>query len=103
MDKLDSIRKCGIKAQGQKELVSYLKGGKLTLRQAVKAACYDCMGYYADGKEDCQTITCPLYPFNPYNPNKQKSRVMSDEKKAILSRRMKQQHTSGKIARKTGM
>lgn len=59
-------------AQGQKELTSYLRGNRLTLSESILAHCYDCMGFYVDGKDDCEMELCPLYPFMPYNPNKSK-------------------------------
>ena len=80
MDKLHAVKE-GKQAQGKNEYIKYLEGGKLTLRQAVKGKCYDCMGYYEDGKVDCVLPDCPLYPFMPFNPNKQKSRVVSQEQK----------------------
>lgn len=55
-----------MKAQGGKELERYLAGGRLTPTQAIKAMCFDCMGYYDDGKEDCSIPECPLYPYFPY-------------------------------------
>lgn len=39
---------------------------KVTRTGAILAHCHQCMGYYQDGKEDCQTLGCPLYPFMPY-------------------------------------
>jgi Zn-finger protein len=32
----------------------------------IMAKCYDCTGFYKDGREDCNTPTCPLYPLMPY-------------------------------------
>lgn len=69
--KTDSIEKYGIKAQGKKEIQKYLLGSRLTLRQAVIAKCYDCMCFYADGREDCEMLDCPLYPFMPYGTKPQ--------------------------------
>lgn len=57
-------------AQGQKELIALLTGKPINLRGAIKAKCYDCMGYYSDGISDCNDFSCPLHPFMPYNPNK---------------------------------
>ena len=64
---IEQIEKFGKRAKGKKELVSYLKGKRLTCAKAVLAKCYDCMGYYEDGIQDCGIKHCPLYPFNPYN------------------------------------
>jgi hypothetical protein len=64
------IKLNGKSAKGRKELLRHFDGGKLTLRQAVAAKCYDCCGYYADGKIDCDLISCPLHPFMPYRSKK---------------------------------
>lgn len=50
---------------GRKEYLKYLQGKKITRDEAIAAKCYDCMGYYRDGREDCKNGTCPLYPFSP--------------------------------------
>jgi hypothetical protein len=60
----------GKRAQGRKELIKYRKGGRLTRKEAVLAMCYDCMGLYIDGKNDCQIPECPLYFWMPYRANK---------------------------------
>jgi hypothetical protein len=56
----------GISARGRNELKRHLEGGKLTFKQAILAKCYDCMGFYVDGKADCAIPECPLYPVMPY-------------------------------------
>lgn len=56
----------GIKAKGKNELAKYLRGERLTRKQALLARCYDCMGGYTDGKYSCKIVNCPLYPFMPY-------------------------------------
>jgi len=68
----NEIQKYGKSAKGRKELLRHLDGGKLTLRQAVAAQCYSCTGFYADGKEDCGLLSCPLYPFMPYRKTERK-------------------------------
>ena len=82
MDKLHAVKN-GKQAQGQKEFINYLQGGRMTLRQAVKAHCYDCMGYYEDGRVDCELKDCPLHTFMPYNPIKHKTRVLSDAQREV--------------------
>ena len=69
---LESVEKYGKMAIGKKEYVAHLQGKRITFKGAVLARCYECNGYYADGKEDCDVPTCPIYPYMPYNPNKQK-------------------------------
>jgi hypothetical protein len=56
----------GIAAQGRAELIAHLSGKRLTRDQAIRAYCYDCMGYFEDGKADCKQADCPLRPFMPY-------------------------------------
>tara|TARA_B100001964_G_C13945583_1_gene470955 strand:+ start:103 stop:300 length:198 start_codon:yes stop_codon:yes gene_type:complete len=60
----------GIKAQGRKELKKYLRGDKITFKQAVLAKCYECMCGYTDGKISCEIPNCPLYKFMPYQGDK---------------------------------
>lgn len=62
----EDIKKFGITAQGMNELISHHNGKKLTYKQAVRAKCYDCMGYFQDGKTDCKVDSCPLYQHYPY-------------------------------------
>ncbi len=56
----------GITAQGRNELITHLKGRKLTRGQAIKAKCYECAGGFTDGKADCAIPHCPLYSFMAY-------------------------------------
>jgi hypothetical protein len=72
---ISDIKRNGKMAKGKKELIKYLEGGRLTLKQAVNARCYDCMGFYADGKVDCNMPHCSLHPFMPHNQNRGKRTV----------------------------
>jgi hypothetical protein len=65
-EKISQIRKSGIAAGGRSELIEHLQGHRLYASKAIRAFCYDCMGWYADGKNDCHQDDCPLYPFMPY-------------------------------------
>jgi hypothetical protein len=69
---ISDIKRHGKTARGKKELIKHLEGGRLTLKQAVNAYCYSCLGYYADGKQDCKMPKCPLYRFMAYNGNESK-------------------------------
>lgn len=58
-------------------MAAYRRGKRLTMGQAILAKCADCMGDYIDGRESCggnelQGGACPLWPFMPYNENRQK-------------------------------
>ena len=39
---------------------------KLTPLNAIRAHCHQCLGYYADGKQDCENPSCPLYNWMPF-------------------------------------
>ncbi len=43
-----------------------MKMDKITMRKAIDAKCWDCVGAYADGKVDCENTQCPLYAYMPY-------------------------------------
>lgn len=42
------------------------KSTKPSRTKAMLAKCYECMAGYVDGKEDCECVKCPLYPWMPY-------------------------------------
>lgn len=67
---LQSISRHGKKVKGIAELQKHLKGERLTRGKAIMAKCYECMGYYMDGRQDCKCVTCPLYPYNPLADSK---------------------------------
>ena len=76
--------KKGKTAKGRLELIKHLEGKNLTIRQAARAYCYYCMGYFADGKVDCNIPECPLHPFMAYNESRIKrktGRVLTHELK----------------------
>jgi hypothetical protein len=81
------IERDGKGARGKKELIKFFKGEKLTVRQALIAQCYQCLGYYADGIGDCECQMCSLYIYMPYNKNKQK-KELTDEQKAKLTKQL---------------
>ena len=86
----------GKKGKGRQELLSYLRTKKpLTRTQAINAYCYMCMGYCADGAEDCGDEACPLYPFHPYSHKKKLTRTITPEHKAALQ--------SARAARQAGV
>ena len=69
---ISNIKWHGKTAKGKKEILKHLSGQRLTLKQAVYAKCYDCAGFYADGKVDCNMPHCSLHPFMAYNQNRVK-------------------------------
>ena len=54
------------KKYGKAFLLKHLKGEKLTRDKAIKAKCYECMGYFVDGLHDCKVLSCLLYPYMPF-------------------------------------
>jgi len=74
-EKIKNIRRHGKTARGTKELIKHLEGGRLTLKQAVNAHCYDYAGFYSDGKHDCKMPHCSLHPFMAYNQNQVKRTI----------------------------
>jgi len=42
------------------------KPEKETRSLAMAAYCHQCLGYYQDGKHDCEAARCPLYKWMPY-------------------------------------
>ena len=90
------IEEFGIMAQGRKELLKHLDGERLTIRQMVLAKCFDCMGYFADGKADCEIPDCSLYPLMPYRKGEKyrsaPARNLTDEQKAEIGARLKRKH-----------
>jgi len=48
---------------------------KVTRKNAILLQCWECMGHYADGKQDCENRTCALYPFMPYKKKKPKLKL----------------------------
>lgn len=89
-ERIDLIEKYGGAFQGRKELLAHLNGDKLSARQMCKAKCYDCMGYFDDGRQDCQITTCPIYPIMAYRKGGvQKSRTLTDEQKNASKIRLK--------------
>jgi hypothetical protein len=74
-ERIKNIRQYGKTARGKNELLKHLSGQRLTLKQAVYAKCYDCAGFYSDGKHDCNMPHCSLHPFMAYNQNRGKRTV----------------------------
>lgn len=66
MARLQIVKKHGRRAKGRTERIKYLEGQHLTRDQAIKAHCYDCTGWYADGARSCGSETCSLCGYHPY-------------------------------------
>ncbi len=66
IDRKKSVIENGKRFKGQAYLLRHLDGKSLTRNQAIAAKCYECMGYYTDGAQDCEIPDCPLYKFMPF-------------------------------------
>lgn len=64
---IENINNIGKNFKGKRDLLSYLNGKKLTPIRSIRAHCYQCMGYFSDGKDDCGIQACPLYPYMMFN------------------------------------
>jgi len=82
------IEQHGKEFRGQKEFLKHLDGELITMKQAILAKCYDCMGYYSDKGEDCELPTCPLYSYMPFRKDKPK-REMSEAQKEAMRENLK--------------
>ena len=79
--------KQGTRKKGKTELLAHFQGERLTMKEAIAAQCYQCMGGHQDGEdEDCQNPPCPLYPYMPYNKNRVKRVVSEEQRKASADR-----------------
>jgi len=74
------ISEHGIAAKGQALLLKSIQGDRLSASQAIKAKCYDCMGYFEDGKGDCGDPLCPLYSWMPYGQKACANRALPEKK-----------------------
>lgn len=108
MEVLDDIEKHGVLAKGKKELIKHIHGDRLTIREMVIAKCYDCIGYYSDGRgTDCEIPECSLYPIMPYRKQGEKyvgksgGKPMTEERKEKLRanfKAMKEKKLASKCA-----
>ena len=63
---IKEIEANGLNARGKKELIAHLKGEKIKRSAAMRAQCYQCMGYFTDGREECIIETCPMYEYRSF-------------------------------------
>lgn len=70
-ERIEDVEKYGIRAKGRAEYIAYLNGKPITNQKRIHAKCYECMGYYSDGKDSCNDETCPLYGIMPYRGGNQ--------------------------------
>lgn len=66
---IERIKLCG-RFIGRDQLMAHLNGLRLTYKEMAKAKCFECMGGYSDGAQDCRIPACPLYRQMPYRGKK---------------------------------
>jgi hypothetical protein len=66
LDLTEEIKTSWPKSSGKTQYLRYLKGEKLTYREALLAKCAECCGGYVDGRIDCKIKHCPTYQSMPY-------------------------------------
>ena len=71
----EMIDKDGLQAVGKANLLKHLDGGKLTRKEAMQAKCYDCMGYFIDGRADCCIKNCPMYGYRPFKDRQESKKL----------------------------
>lgn len=54
---------------GERQYKKFLRGQKLTRKEAMLAMCYVCNGEN-ESRVDCQGYSCPLYQYAPYRGRK---------------------------------
>lgn len=81
--------KNGLTSTGKTLFLKFATGEKLGARRSIEAHCYQCTGYYADGRQDCENTDCPLYPYMPYGQvwkNREKKTVTEEFRQAAAER-----------------
>jgi len=75
---------------------------KPTLKNALISHCWECCGFYMDGKIDCENPKCQFYPWMPYaqkesdlwwtkyNPKRVGKQLLSEQEKRPVSEKAKQ-------------
>ena len=63
---IENVKAFGKSGQGRTEYLDYLEGKHISYKQRCLAQCYQCMGYYKDGKVSCGCRTCALFTIMPY-------------------------------------
>jgi hypothetical protein len=91
------VEKVGGFAKGRNEILKHLAGDRITQRQAIIAKCYDCMGFYADGRNDCGIESCSLYPYSPYGSKPAAKRVVSEKARAQARKNLARVHSKNAI------
>ncbi len=78
---IKDIEEIGGKAYaGRRHLIAHLQGKALSPVQMIQAFCYECQGYCADGRPECEREECPFFPRSVFNPNRKKRAARPGQK-----------------------
>lgn len=77
--------------KGKNEYLAFLKGGEVGRAGTMLAMCYVCMYGYDGGPEDCQGVSCPMYPYFPYRTERSRKEYTPEQREAMLDRVAKMQ------------
>ena len=66
-ERVQEVLKYGAEAIGKQQFIDLCYGDVLQASEMIRAYCYDCMGFFADGIDDCKNPVCPLYSKMPYS------------------------------------
>ena len=81
----------GLRMRGHKEFKAHLEGKQVSIGQACKGFCYDCLGWHTGGKTPCTAVNCILYRWCPYKSVPLKSVA----KKRVISAETRQKMAEG--------
>lgn len=69
VERIEQLRDAPLSG-GRDLLIAHFMGVKLTRAEAMLAFCCDCMGFYKDGRVDCENPSCPHYSWMPYRKDR---------------------------------
>ena len=76
MEKLiKQVEEHGTARRGRLDILKHYKGETTNPREAIRAKCYDCIGYFQDEGLDCENPSCPLYPYFQYSSTPRKTAI----------------------------
>lgn len=88
----EMIDKDGLQAIGKAHLLKHIDGEKLSRKEAMQAKCYDCMGYFIDGRADCQIKYCPMFDYRPFK-DRPESKKLALTKSSEVKKQTKDKKT----------
>lgn len=84
---IEMIEKHGLTTTGKNCILKYLDGGKLTRKEAMSGKCFDCMGYFVDGRQDCGVKDCTLFPYRPFKDKTSSKHGFKSHQNAVRAKK----------------